>query len=120
AGVSLLGISSESFQAYFPALVLIAVGGPGIQTSSFFAMKLFPSSTNSVSCLISGVFQLGFAVFLGMKMAVENAGLKFSLVSFIYAGALILMALASMFLYPSAQLQPTQLIDAAAFLDEEE
>jgi hypothetical protein len=120
-GVSLLGLSSESFQAYFPALVMIAVGGPGIQTSAFFAMNLFPSRANSVSSLISGVFQLGFAVFLGMKFIVESTSLTFKAICFIYAGALLFMALASIFLYPSTQLAPQVLVvDAEDILNDEE
>ena len=53
-GFILFGLSSESFFAFMPAVVMIAFGGPGVQSSIIHLSNLYPTHKATVTSVITG------------------------------------------------------------------
>jgi nitrate/nitrite transporter NarK len=53
-GFILFASSSPSFPAFLPAIVLIAFGGPGVQSSIIHLSNLYPGAKATVTSVITG------------------------------------------------------------------
>ena len=64
-GFALFALSDTiDFPMFIPAMCLIAFAGPGAQSSVIHVSNLFPSWKATATAIITGSFQLSFAVFL--------------------------------------------------------
>lgn len=53
-GFILFGISNDTFYAYVPAIMMIAFGGPGVQSSIIHLSNLYPTRKATVTSVITG------------------------------------------------------------------
>jgi len=109
-GIILLGITDNQFDVLPYAMVCIAVGGPGASVALFHLSNLFPTAKNSVLSLFSGVFQLGFMVFM-----VFNTLTTFTsrfVICMVYAGMLFVIMLLGLAFWPERSLTAPREVDS--------
>jgi hypothetical protein len=103
AGMILLALSAHpgvQLNAFLSAIVLIGFWGPGVQVSLFHLSNLFPKATNTVTTLISGTFQLGFTMFMVVKVMFERAEIPLYVSAFGYAALLVVLLIAGLLMWP--------------------
>lgn len=99
-GFLLFGASSEGFPAFLPAVVLIAFGGPGVQSSIIHLSNLYPTHKATITSVITGSFNLSFIVFFVFDRLWALAGLSYQVI-FLSYGAVCVVALGiSLLLWP--------------------
>lgn len=54
SGFLIFGFSTPSFQLFVPGIVLIAFGGPGVQSSIIHLSNLYPSAKATATSIITG------------------------------------------------------------------
>jgi hypothetical protein len=98
------------------AMCLIAGAGPGAQISLFHLSELFPVRQKStVLSIVTGAFQLGFAVFWLWHLAFTDLGLDLATLSMLYCVPLTVLLLLGGVLWPDAPCIPPEDTDPLSF-----
>lgn len=100
-GCILFGISDrENLTLFVPALCLIALGGPGAQSSIIHLSNLFPDWKSTATAFITGSFQLSFIVFLVFDQLWLIAKCSYRTLFIGYSIVCAINAVISIFLWP--------------------
>lgn len=100
SGFVLFSASIPSFPTHLPAVILIAFGGPGVQSSIIHLSNLYPASKATVTSIITGSFNLSFFIFFVFDRLWNRFHFTYQE---IFAGYSIVCAVAfsfSLFLWP--------------------
>jgi predicted MFS family arabinose efflux permease len=94
-GCAIFSISNkESFPMFIPAMSLIAIAGPGVQSAIIHLSNLFPTMKATATAIITGSFQLSFSIFFVFDQLFIFRGWSFkqlfSVYSFICLGHAVL------------------------------
>ena len=89
-GCIVFGASNlTTFPFHLPGIVMIAFGGPGVQSAIIHVSNLFPSSKATATSIITGSFNLSFLIFVLFDNIWENYQLTYNEI-FIGYGILLL------------------------------
>lgn len=100
AGFVLFSASSPSLPTHLPAVILIAFGGPGVQSSIIHLSNLYPASKATVTSVITGSFNLSFFIFFIFDRLWDQFGLTYQVIFAGYTTVCLFALILSLFLWP--------------------
>ena len=98
-GCICVAFGSPTLDLYMAGMILIGFGGPGIQNGLIHLSNLFPNHKSLATCLITGSFQLSFAVFLVFEK-IQVAGATHQTIFLGFSGLVLALIASSIFFWP--------------------
>jgi len=100
SGFVLFSASTPSFPTHLPAIILIAFGGPGVQSSIIHLSNLYPASKATVTSIITGSFNLSFFVFFVFDRLWNRFHFTYQTIFAGYSTVCVVAFMLSLFLWP--------------------
>jgi len=103
-GAVLFAFASESFDAYIPGYLFLALGGPFVFISSFQLSNTFPKHSGLILALLTGAFDSSSAIFLVYRMLYQWSNGSFWPKKFflVYLVVPVFILIVQIFLMPKA------------------
>lgn len=99
-GFLLFAASTPAWPTHLPAVILIAFGGPGVQSSIIHLSNLYPAAKATVTSVITGSFNLSFFVFFVFDRLWDKFGLSYQQIFLGYSAVCLAALLVSLLLWP--------------------
>jgi MFS family permease len=99
-GFLLFSASTPQWPTHLPAVILIAFGGPGVQSSIIHLSNLYPAAKATVTSIITGSFNLSFIVFFVFDRLWDKFGLSYQQLFLGYSAVCLAALLLSLLLWP--------------------
>lgn len=112
----------DSFDAYIPGYLFLALGGPFVFISSFQLSNTFPKHSGLILALLTGAFDTSSAIFLVYRLIYQSTSGAFMPKKFflIYLIVPAFILLAQLFLMPSSSYKTVgELVNQAAAVDDD-
>ncbi len=99
-GFLLFAASTPALPTHLPAVILIAFGGPGVQSSIIHLSNLYPAAKATVTSIITGSFNLSFIVFFLFDRIWDKFGLTYQQIFLGYSAVCLVALIVSLLLWP--------------------